>query len=782
MDDVVEIRPSVAPQARAARDATPRFAVLAGRVHELRLLLSREGAGSCTIRAVFRDAAGGTLDPRLAGEAMRVPHLDPIEVEALPRAPDTDALRAAGLASRFLIPPPDAVAVELRVETPGVEVHRAELTPLAIAWRTEGKAVLAALREAATLRRVLLRRHLALPGDANPLPKRLASVPAEQAAAIRAQFDPVGSWDAVIERLASPDEGAEARDFEERRARRARQRERTIRVAFAGSARTLARLRCLADVFVLREAAWEASLDALAPDRILVETVAEPASREWRGAFASLSGALPAAGRGLVEGARARGIPVTLLVTAEPAEMGVWRELAERADAVVIEGDRAEWPDPPEGAAFVRRATEPMANPALRAEGAEGRMLVPVASDLYQHLGFAELLQRRSGYATLLAEFDYDVVPRALSERMAPMDEPVAASTSRLHQVELLQASDLVLLHGRSVRSDGQLVAIALDAVAAGAIPVIHGACDVAHPLVAQLDRVWSRPDLDELQRLYRIPWLRERRWRALFREVCRHHVWTAAERALVLGADPFSEGYDAPLLSALLVTKRPHRLAAGLETFRKQTARAKELILVLHMDEPPAEMPELRENERVFVVPQSWNLGRCLNMAIAEARGRYWAKLDDDDDYAATYLEELAHYYRATEADVVGRQAIYFHFAGKNLTLGRTVFHRRSLGMLPRGAGAAGAALSAAKREGVPPFSSLHRNGSDSEWIRAVHAADCRVACYDATSLTMYRDPDASVHTWQMRDVATGRTRYQSICQGNVHAHLEAPGARVRD
>ena len=704
-------------------------------------------------------------------------------METLPRPPDTDALTAAGLATRFVIPPPDAVAMELSVESPEVEVHRAELSPLAVAWRTEGEAVEAALVEAAGLRRGLLERHRS-PSEkgADVLPERLLAVPAEQVAAIRAQFASLGSWDEVIARLMAPDEGAEARDFEERIARRARRRVRSLRVAFAGSARTLARLRCLADVFVLREAAWEAQLEALAPDRILIETVAEPGSGEWQGAFASLGGALPPAGGALADGARARGIPLALLVTAEPAEMPVWCELAGRADAVVIEGDPADWPDPPEGATFVRRATEPMANPALRADETEGRMLVPVASDVYQHPDFAALLQRRSGYATLLAEFDYDVVPRALAERLAPMDEPVAATTSRLHRVRLLQGSDMVLLHGRSVRSDGQLVAIALDAVAAGAIPVIHGACDVAHPLVAQLDRVWGRIDLDELQRLYRIPWLRERRWRALFREVCRHHVWTGAERALMLGADPLPEDEDAPLVSAVLVTKRPHRLEASLATFRKQTAPAKELILVLHLDEPPSALPELREGERLFVVPRSWNLGRCLNMAIAEARGHHWAKLDDDDFYAATYLEELAHYYRATEADVVSRQAIYFYFAGEDLTLGRLVFGRRSLRALPRGVGAAGATLSAARHESVPQFSTRHRNGSDSEWIRAVHAAGCRTVCYDGTSLTMYRDPDASVHTWQMRDVSTGPTRYQTICQGNVHDHLEAPGTRLRD
>ena len=662
---------------------------------------------------------------------------------------------------------------------------------MAVAWQGDGRAVGKRVAEAARLRADLLARHL--PAGACPpeILAQVASIPAEQVAAIRSQFAPAGDWAPVLARLTADEAHPEAVDLEERIARRAAARAPDApRVAFVGSARTHARLRCLASVFLLREAHWRAQLDALAPDRIVVETAAETVPGDWRGALASLSGALPEGGAALCEGARERGIALCLLVTAGPGEMPVWRGLAARADAVAIEGDRAGWPAsgpgaPPEGAAFVRRATEPTANPALRAKGAEGRMLVPVASDAFQHPGLAALLQQPTAYAALMSEFHYRFAPKGLADRLAPSVQPAVPAPSRAHAVALMQAASLVLLHGRSLRSEGEMVDIALDAIAAGAIPVIHGPTEVRHPIVARLDRVWNRVELQELQRLYRISWLRERRWRALLREVCRHHVWTSEERAAVLGADPFPEGHDTPMVSAVTISKRPHRLDGCLAGFRGQTAPARELIVVLNTDEPPAELPELREGERVFVVPESWSIGRCLNMAIAEARGALWTKMDDDDSYSAHYLEELAWYARATQADAIGRQAIYFYFEGEDRTLGRLFMLDRCFGRLaaaPRRDHASGATLSAVVGGAAPPFSNTMRNAADSSWNDAVHDAGCRFVCYDSTSITVHRGADESVHTWRMSGAVAARLPlYQEFCAGNLHEVLEASGGRLR-
>ena len=789
MDKRLDISP-----APATSRPCHRAPVLAGRVYELKMLMHREASAAAAplafteIGLTFHATSGAALDPRLAGVALQVPHLAPLAVETLPTVPVTDALRAAGVASRFLIPPPGAVELRLSLEARDVVVALVELVPLAVDWRDEGPAIEARLDEAARLRADLLARHLPAGACHSATLARIGAIPAEQAAAIQAQFAAIGDWATVLARLASEREGLpEAADFEERVARRAAERAPDApRVALIGSARTHARLRCLAPVVLLREAHWRAQLDALAPDRVVIETAAETVPGDWRHAFASLSGTLPDAGRELCESARARAIPVCLLVSAGPGEMPVWRELAARADAVVIEGDRSEWPlsgpgAPPEGATFVCRATEPMANPALRSAEGEGRTLVPVASDAFQHPDFAALLQRPTSYAALMTEFHYGFAAKALDDRLAPARHPAVPAPSRTHAVTLLQATTLVLLHGRSLRSEDEMVDIVLDAIAAGAIPVLHGPTDLAHPIMARLDQVWNRVELQELERLYRIPWLREWRWRRLFREVCRHHVWTAEERALVLGADPFPEGYDAPLVSAVVVSKRPHLLARCLEAFRAQTAPARELIVVLNTDEAPDDLPELREGEQVFVVPESWSIGRCLNMAIAEARGDFWAKMDDDDFYSAHYLEELAWYQRATQAEVVGRQAAHFYFAGEDQTLARLSSAKHCFKRISSTVHIAGATLAAVARSTVPPFSNRYRNSADSEWVKAVHASEARLVSYDSTSMTVFRSADESAHTWQMSGTLVNLAFYETICRGNLHDLLEAPEAPLR-
>ena len=191
-------------------------------------------------------------------------------------------------------------------------------------------------------------------------------------------------------------------------------------------------------------------------------------------------------------------------------------------------------------------------------------------------------------------------------------------------------------------------------------------------------------------------------------------------------------------------------------------------------MDDPPSELPELRDGERVFTVPQSWSIGRCLNMAIAAAHGRFWAKMDDDDDYSAFYLEELADYYHATQADAVGRQAVCFYFAGEDVTLVRYFSRDRCMRTISDGTFVAGATLSAACRDSIPAFSNVIRNAADADWVRSVHASPSRLVSYDSTSMVVHRSADESIHTWRMGPDLSNLGRFETICGGNLHKHIE--------
>lgn len=771
MDDSPADRRTTIEAAGAALQAA--FPTAPGRVYELRAALRRrEGGrlpGLALMRLEFFDARGRRVDPRIAGPDFHVPHLDPLTIETLPAGAEGDLAFDAGLASRFLAAPPDAVEARLALETPGIEILHLELEALAINWPAEGEKLLADVERAAASRRRLL-AHL-FPGDPLGEGERAEhgeAAPLDQLRAIARQFGRVGDWAAA---LAHCDAAAETAERAARIARLRIGEAARLTVGFIGSPRSHLRIAAYADAPLLREDAWEGQLAALALDAILIETAAESVAGDWAGAFCGLDGALSPLGRRLCAAARARGIPVRLHVTTGEGEIALWREMIETADGVTIEGDPAEWKAPPAGA-FIRRATEPAVHPPLRQGSGEGTMLAPGASDVFQNPGFAALLNEGSCCDLLLTEFDYGFMPGALADRLPKARARALDLASQAQRTRLLQESAMVLLSGGTLRAPGQLAAAALDAIACGAIPVLFGPGEAGLDLA--LDRVWSAAELQELQRLHRIPWLRERRWRALWREVCRRHVWTASERAALLGRDPCAPDLDAPLMSVVMVSKRPHLIGACLETFRKQSWAEKELLLVLNTDAPPSELPELCPNERLFVAPESWNIGRCLNMAIRAARGRHWAKMDDDDHYSPHYLEELSAFFRATQADAVGRQSVYFFFAGAGESLARQNFHAQTFRPVSKDSFVSGATLAGRARSRLPKFSNRLRNCVDSEWIKALHKAGTRLFCYDSTSLVVYRDQDDSFHTWRLNATSWKKNPFTPFCSANAKIVLE--------
>ncbi|HVS10708.1 MAG TPA: glycosyltransferase family A protein, partial [Planctomycetota bacterium] len=262
--------------------------------------------------------------------------------------------------------------------------------------------------------------------------------------------------------------------------------------------------------------------------------------------------------------------------------------------------------------------------------------------------------------------------------------------------------------------------------------------------------------------------------WRGLYRQVMRDHLWCSDERASLLGRDPCSEDFDRPRMSAVMISKRPHLLAKCLETFRGQSWPDRELVLVLNVDTLPDELPPLCENERLFVVPEHFNIGRCLNMAIDAATGHYWAKMDDDDYYSATYLEEYAWYYRATQADTLGRQSVYFYFDGADCTKARFSSVRRCRRALESGEFVAGASLSGQRQASLPRFSNHYRNSADFYWMKSLWEKGKRIFSYDSTSIVVFRDASEDNHTWMASGVSAMTREFSTLTQGNIFPRIE--------
>lgn len=128
-------------------------------------------------------------------------------------------------------------------------------------------------------------------------------------------------------------------------------------------------------------------------------------------------------------------------------------------------------------------------------------------------------------------------------------------------------------------------------------------------------------------------------------------------------------DGGSAPLISVVIPTCRPGLLADALSMVEAQTYRPLEVIVALHglrrAGLPPAAHEALAAvGARVMELPASLPLGSCLDLATAEAAGRFIAKVDDDDLYGPGYLSEAADALLAGRGDVVGKSEMYVYLA----------------------------------------------------------------------------------------------------------------------
>ncbi|WP_244430374.1 glycosyltransferase family A protein [Roseivivax halodurans] len=636
-------------------------------------------------------------------------------------------------------------------------LRRASLHPLSILWSgPEGKKFAEQVDRITALRRGLLEQALK-PGESSRAALEvLEEAPRQQIADLLRYFQPGGNWEPVIESLGN---GAERDDFRLRTDRLRAQVETPLRLGFIGSERGYERLAGISEIFWLRENEVEAQIDLLSLETIVIETV--PASglskedADWSLAFSTLDGSLPERGARLFDAAKAVGIPVHLWATGAAEIAPLWQETARQANRVLAEvtGQKGEDWSPISPDVLLPSTTEPTAcSVARQTPPPADLMLIPTASDIFQYPDFAEFVDTPGLYAPLLTEFRYRFTPLSLRERLSRADSQIYGDHTRSEERALLASARIVLLPACSLRPDAELVQMALDAIASGAIPVLWGTPRTMAPQLEMLDRVLSPADLMELQATYRITWVRERRWRELYRHVMREYVWTAAHREALLGRDPCGPETDKPRTSVILVTKRPRLLHKCLETFRSQSWDNKELILIFNTGEIPEDLPELAPNERVFALPEAANIGECLNRGIAQSTGRYWCKLDDDDFYGRTYLEEAVYYYRSTQADVVGRQSVYFYFSGNGVTYSREEVAQRCGCILAKEHGhIAGATLSADTASYIVPFSHKDRNSADSNWVANHRDQGYRIYSADCTSMIVYRDSDESTHTWKI-------------------------------
>lgn len=679
-------------------ERTPKvsvFKVVPGRVYELRLLLQETGAnkqselslsaltetrdlvlGATKLTFRFADTRDRTLDLRLAAEQTRLPGLNPMLIETLPPGCTlSDDLSFGALASRFLVPPPDAATLHLGPFPENVVCLRCELRPFGVLWSApEGERVSNEMSQVGQNRLRLLARHLNMEAASEEVRALICDLPNRQIRTLRKRFARQGDWKPTLEALSSP--AAKSTVPEEqfmRQDRMRKQAKRLLRLGFIGSERGFERLAGMAEVYWLREDDYADRIAHLALNLIILETVDGSAGGHamktgWDMAFSSATGELPARGASLLAAAKAAGIAVHLWVTATPSAAPRWRACLAAVDRVIVEGQpAAPWSAT---AHSIPHSSEPIScAPLALASRQSDLLLVPTVSDAFSNGGFAGVLRSQTPFECLVAEFGLEgglageLDQGALHGLLGDRNIAFLGCHSRRHEHQVMQAANLVLLPANSKCAAAKVMAIVMDSIASGAIPVLFGSPGKdAEPLIHALPTVHSAVDLMELQSLCRVSWQRERLWRGLMRKVAQAHVWTAAHRESLLGQDPFHPDFDTPRLAAILIADGVDQVALGLATFRKQSWQNKALILILQEGEATADLPVLEPNEQLLIVSPSSTLTECMAAGISAAQGSAWVRIEPEIMYSEHFLQETDFYLRAAQADIVARPATVYH------------------------------------------------------------------------------------------------------------------------
>ena len=206
------------------------------------------------------------------------------------------------------------------------------------------------------------------------------------------------------------------------------------------------------------------------------------------------------------------------------------------------------------------------------------------------------------------------------------------------------------------------------------------------------------------------------------------------------------------PLVSLVIVTKRPAYLPLIMEMMRRQDYAAFEIVTCLHglkatsLDRPAAEA--LLSAHHVLEMPETLSLGYCLNAAIAQARGELIAKIDDDDIYGSAYLSEAVQNLLDGKGAVVGKAEHYVYLQKTGQFVLRRAGESHQLRKFVHGA-----TLVFPRNLAVSlPFQNL-RCGEDTAFLQSCLEAGLRVYSGSRRNYIYMRRGDEAGHTWMAPD-----------------------------
>lgn len=244
---------------------------------------------------------------------------------------------------------------------------------------------------------------------------------------------------------------------------------------------------------------------------------------------------------------------------------------------------------------------------------------------------------------------------------------------------------------------------------------------------------------------------MRDRTVHLAQRRIWREHTYS--HRAMTV-MDSLGIDYADPIpasVSAIVSTNRPENLSTIFATHASQLHEDRELVVVTHGFNAPADLAERAQdagvgNLTVVSADGDDSLGSCLNKGIEAASGRVVAKMDDDDVYGGNYLSDQLAALRYSGADLVGKQAHYMHLRDRDIVVCRFPEKEHRYTDLVMGP------TLMAEREVFRRFPFSDRTlGEDTDLQQRLMTEGARIYSSDRFNFVQVRGNHA--HTWSVED-----------------------------
>ena len=254
------------------------------------------------------------------------------------------------------------------------------------------------------------------------------------------------------------------------------------------------------------------------------------------------------------------------------------------------------------------------------------------------------------------------------------------------------------------------------------------------------------------LSQLLSDDWMRRKIGHVGYREVMQHHTVRKRLSCLFEEIGIRYPAQGTAKVSLVIPTNRPANLKYIRENILRQNYPNLEAIIVLNSDEFDLQQANSFFSDiswvKVIQLPEEQTLGACLNAAIDESTGEYWAKLDDDNIYFDNFVSDMMLPLTYTDAKIVGKKTYFTYLEGsKRLILRFPGWQHRWVNL------ASGSAIVIDKTVfNLVRFPDVSV-GEDTAFMRSCMEKGYFIYSPDCFNYVVVRREDTSSHTWKVKE-----------------------------